>query len=360
MRKTWLVIAAAAVLMLGGSWQSADSARKGKKKPKGPKNIVLMIGDGMGLAQIALTQAATSYQLALFEWFKVMGFINTSSADDYITDSAAGATAFSTGVRTKNHMIGMGPDSVARITLAEKFHMGGLATGLLATCAITHATPASFFSHQVNRNMGKEIGADMPKSGIDVFMGGGWPHVDSINLVRAGFDIRHGLDAFLSANSPKVAGFYSRSMHPPKMSQGRGDFLPRASVKLLELLNRDPDGFFAMIEGSQIDWGGHDNDADYIIEETRDFDRAVLKVLEWAQKDGQTLVIVTADHETGGLTMPGWDAEKKKPVAKFSTGDHTGIPVPVFAYGPGAEDFAGHYLNTDIYFKILKARSIVP
>lgn len=355
-----MVFAAATVLLLGGSWQNADSARKGKKKPSGPRNIVLMIGDGMGLAQIALTQAATSYQLALFEWFKVMGFINTSSSDDYITDSAAGATAFSTGLRTRNHMIGLGPDSTVRVTLAEKFHQAGMATGLLATCAITHATPASFYAHQVNRNMGNEIGADLAKSTIDVFMGGGWPHMDSAGLVAAGFDLRFGTESFLTATSSRVAGFYSRKMHPPKMSEGRADFLPQTSVKLLELLRRDPDGFFAMIEGSQIDWGGHDNNADYIIEETRDFDKAVRRVLEWAQKDGQTLVIVTADHETGGLTMPGWDAENKKPVAKFSTGDHTGIPVPVFAYGPGSEAFSGHYLNTDIFYKILKAKGMNP
>lgn len=317
-----------------------------------PKNIVLMVGDGMGLAQLSLTQSAADYVLAIFEWFKIIGLSETSSANDYITDSAAGATAFSTGTRTNNGMISVAPDSTALKTIAEEASEQGKTTGLLATCSITHATPAAFYAHQPSRKMNREIAGDLYGSGIDVFMGGGWPYFDSTRLVASGYAVKKGLNAFSSASETKVAGFYSNNEHPPKMSEGRGDFLRPASVKLLELLNRNPKGFFAMIEGSQIDWGGHANDASYLIEETKDFDRAVRAVLEWAKKDGHTLVIVTADHETGGLTMPMPAKPGTLPQARFSTGDHSGIQVPVFAWGPGADQFMGVYKNTDIYLKM--------
>ena len=311
-----------------------------------------MVGDGMGLAQLSLTQSAADYVLAIFEWFRVIGLSETSSANDYITDSAAGATAFSTGTRTNNGMISVAPDSTALKTIAEEASEKGKETGLLATCSITHATPACFYAHQPSRKMNREIAGDMYASGIDVFMGGGRPYFDSSRLVASGFAVKQGLDAFNAATEPKIAGFYSYAEHPPKISEGRGEFLAPASVKLLDLLNRNKTGFFAMIEGSQIDWGGHANDAAYLIEETKDFDRAVRAVLEWAKKDGQTLVIVTADHETGGLTMPVPAKPGSLPQANFATDDHSGIHVPVFAWGPGAEQFMGVYKNTDIYLKM--------
>lgn len=334
------------------------SCAPGKRLPKKetgttkPKNVVLMVGDGMGLAQLSLTQSAADYMLAIFEWFKVIGLSETASANDYITDSAAGATAFGTGSRTNNGMISVAPDSSVLKTIAEEASEHGKSTGLLATCSITHATPAAFFAHQPSRKMNKEIAGDMYSSGIDVFMGGGWPYFDSSQLVASGFAVKNGLNAFTGATEQKIAGFYSHAEHPPKMSEGRGNYLSPASVQLLELLNRNKTGFFAMIEGSQIDWGGHANDAAYLIEETKDFDKAVRAVLEWAKKDGQTLVIVTADHETGGLTMPVPTKPGTLPKAHFSTGDHSGIQVPVFAWGPGAEQFMGVYKNTDIYLKM--------
>ncbi len=320
--------------------------------PPRPKNIVLMVGDGMGLAQLSLTQSSVDYVLAIFEWFRVIGLSETASANDYITDSAAGATAFSTGTRTGNGMISVASDSSKLTTIAEEASEKGKSTGLLATCSITHATPAAFFAHQPSRKMNMEIAGDMYLSGIDVFMGGGWPYFDSSRLVTAGFAVKHGLDAFRNATEEKVAGFYNHKEHPPKMSEGRGDFLAPASVSMLELLNRNKYGFFAMIEGSQIDWGGHANDAAYLIEETKDFDKAVRAVLEWAKKDGQTLVIVTADHETGGLSMPVPAKPGTPPQAHFSTGDHSGIQVPVFAWGPGATEFMGVYKNTELYHRM--------
>ena len=109
-----------------------------------------------------------------------------------------------------------------------------------------------------------------------------------------------------------------------------------------------------MIEGSQIDWGGHENDSNYVISEVMDFDSTIAEVINWAKKDGETLVIITADHETGGLSLIGYDKKNNKPAMHFSTGHHSGIPVPVFAYGPGSELFAGVYENTEIHDKILQ------
>ena len=178
----------------------------------------------MGLAQLSLTQSAADYVLAIFEWFKIIGLSETSSANDYITDSAAGATAFSTGTRTNNGMISVAPDSTALKTIAEEASEQGKTTGLLATCSITHATPAAFYAHQPSRKMNREIAGDLYGSGIDVFMGGGWPYFDSTRLVASGYAVKKGLNAFSSASETKVAGFYSNNEHPPKMSEGQGRF----------------------------------------------------------------------------------------------------------------------------------------
>ena len=131
--------------------------------------------------------------------------------------------------------------------------------------------------------------------------------------------------------------------------------LPVSTEKAIKILNKNKKGFFLMVEGSMIDWGGHDNNIDYVITETLDFDRAIAKALEFAIEDGETLVIVTADHETGGLTLVGGDMRKKTIEANFSTGDHTAVMVPVFAFGPGAEEFGGIYENTEVFEKMMDA-----
>jgi alkaline phosphatase len=156
-------------------------------------------------------------------------------------------------------------------------------------------------------------------------------------------------------NSSKFIAFYDTSNNVPKFREGRGDFSTSASMAAIRNLSKNPNGFFLMIEGSQIDWGGHDNDADYVITETLDFDKTIGAIGAWAKENGETLVIITADHETGGLTMPGYDKTAGRPVSLFSTKDHTGIPVPVFSFGPGSEAFKGVYENNTIHQKILQS-----
>ena len=134
----------------------------------------------------------------------------------------------------------------------------------------------------------------------------------------------------------------------------RGDLLARASMKAIDLLGQNPEGFFLMVEGSQLDDYGHFNDIDLLMQETHDFDRTIGRIFEWAAQDGETLVVVTADHETGGLTLVDGDLNEGKIVCKFSTGSHSGVMVPVYAFGPGAENFTGIFENTDIFWKIKK------
>jgi alkaline phosphatase len=339
--------------------------------PKRPKNIIFMVGDGMGLSQITAGLYANNNKLSL-EQFPVIGLHKNYPDDDedgLITDSAAGATAFACGVKTYNAAIGVGPDSLPRTTILELAERQGMATGLVATCNIQHATPASFIAHVKKRSMFEEISLDFLKTEIDFFVGGGKEYFDNrkdgriltTELEKKGYQISDWTKEEL-ANvkfSGKNFGYITANKQPLMVSQGR-DYLPLAAQRACQFLEkRSPKGFFAMIEGSQIDWGGHAGDTDYIVSEMLDFDSTINKVLEFAKRDGNTLVIVTADHETGGFAVLKGSRMGK---IKGGFGDkfdeksksyyHTGALIPVFAYGPGSEQFAGMYENTAIFDKM--------
>ncbi len=320
------------------------------EKPKKPLNIILLIGDGMGLAQIS---AASVMNGGLFlELFSIIGLVKTSSADDYITDSAAGATAYSTGEKTYNGAIGLGVDSMPRITILEMAEKNGLSTGLISTCSVTHATPGSFFGHQKNREMHKEIAADFYGKGIDFMAGTGKPYFDVDKLKNQyNYNILTGKGPYKFDALSQHIWFYNDSIHPPKAAE-RGPWLLDATNAGISYLSNNKKGFFLMVEGSQIDWGGHDNDLNYMASELVDFDKAVKAALDFAKKDGNTLVIVTADHETGGLSLNAGSIADKKIDASFASKHHSGIMVPIYAYGPGAELFQGTMENTDVFKKM--------
>lgn len=320
---------------------------------KRPKNIILMIGDGTGLAQLYAGYAANRGTLSIFEFAQAIGLSNTSSDDNFITDSAAGANAFSTGKKTKNGMLGMGPDSTALETIAEKAAKKGLSTALVVSCELQHATPAAFYAHQPNRGMYPQITADLYRSPISILVGGGLPYTDTSILKQQGFTISVGMDAMALNQGSRQVCFISADSAPARRSEGRGDALRKGSMHALQQVSKNRKGFFMMVEGSQIDWGCHNNDSNYVLEEVMDFDQTATAVLNWAKEDGNTLVIITADHECGGLTLTGWDSKNHKPYMDFSTTHHTAIMVPVFAYGPGAEQFTGVYENTAIYQKMV-------
>lgn len=320
-----------------------------------PDKIILMVGDGMGITQITAGMLMNDNYLNLEE-FPYIGLIKTRSSDNLITDSAAGATAFSAGVKTYNGAIGVDPDENSVPTILEIAAEKGYSTGLVATSTITHATPASFFAHQPSRSMHEAIAKDMLDAPVDLFIGGGQKYFedreDQLNLVDSlearGFSFYDELSAIPSPSQGKAASFIA-SGDPISMLDGRGDVLLQASKKAVENLSANQQ-FFLMIEGSQIDWAGHGNDSDGIVAEMIDFDNAIGTVLEFAKQDGNTLVIVTADHETGGYSIVG--KEDGKLTGKFTTGGHTGDLIPVFAYGPGAENFSGIYENTAIFDKM--------
>ena len=320
-----------------------------------------MIGDGMGLTQMYAVYTVKKDKTNMSRC-KYIGLVNTSSIDDLITDSAASGTAIATGNKTNNGYLGVDKDGNKLVTILEIAEKHGKATGLVATAAITHATPASFIAHNINRGDYEGIAKDFLKTDIDLFFGGGKNHFserkDSLNLIDSllahDYNIVFDVDKISTIKNGKTAGlFYDE--HPPKRLEGRNDFLEKASLKAIEILDNDEDGFFIMIEGSQIDWACHDNDLKYLLDETLEFDDVVGKVLDFAEKDGETLVIITADHECGGFTVVDGDLEKGTIIGNFSSGDHTPVMVPLYAYGPGAEDFCGVYDNTEIFKKMIKA-----
>jgi len=326
---------------------------------KRPRNVIFLIGDGMGLAQIYAGMVANGDSLQL-ERCRYSGFSKTYSANNFTTDSGAGGTALACGVKTKNGMIGMGPDSVSVTSILELSEKNKLSTGIVVACSVTHATPASFIAHQVNRDMNEEIAGDYLKSDIDVFIGGGRKYfedrTDGRNLTNElkakKYQIAYNLNDVKAIKSGKLAGLLYEDQNPGMPE--RGSMLPDATKTAIDILANNKKGFFLMIEGSQIDWACHDNNSVQMIKEVLDFDQTIGHVLDFAKKDGNTLVIITADHETGGLSILNGKFSSDKMNALFSTKNHSGVPVPVFAFGPGAENFSGFMENISFKAKIQK------
>jgi len=309
-----------------------------------------------------MTVSARPFSL---ERFPYTGLSKTYSADNYITDSAAGGTAISSGIKTNNGMIGVRPDSTAVSSIIEIAHKNGFATGLVSTSAITHATPASFVAHNSGRGNYEDIAKDFLNGTLDLFIGGGEDHfrtrIDGADLTTGlkaqGFDVVYNLEELKSSKSDKIAGLLAK-VHMPKASDGRAGALEEMTRKAIETLSRNRNGFFLMVEGSMIDWGAHEKNIEYVVAEMIDLDKAIGVALNYATGDGNTLVIVTADHETGGLTLTGGSLSEKKVIANFSVGDHTSVMVPIFSYGPGAERFSGIHDNTFFLDEFLKSLNI--
>lgn len=351
-------------LILFISISCTDSETAGK-----PQNIILLIGDGMGLTQVS-SSFYYSDETPNFTRFKKIGLINTSSSSHKITDSAAGATAFASGKKSYNGAIGVNSDTVSIPTILEIAQKKDVSTGVVATSSITHATPACFYAHVKSRGMQEEIAKHLVGSNVDYAAGGGLPYFtdreDGVNYYDSLKSREVILDTTELATFEEICdgcqyAYLDTARSMPRMLDGRGDFLSNATKLGIDHLSRDKDGFFLMIEGSQIDWGGHANDTEYLTTELLDFDKVIGLVLDFAEKDGNTLVIVTADHETGGFALSSTPVEGEtwtdynKVTATFSTGGHTSTLIPVFAYGPGAEKFEGIYSNTEIFHKMLEA-----
>lgn len=324
-------------------------------------NVILLIGDGMGLSQISAAMYHSQEPLN-FERFEHYGFIKTHSAKQKVTDSAAGATAFASGVKSYNGAIGVDADTLSQPTILEYYVEQGYATGVIATSSITHATPASFYAHVPSRRMNEEIAMFLSDAKVDFIAGGGLKFFndreDGVDLIekfkKQGYKVN--VDTTGKFQKPESRYQYLNLMAEdamPRVLDGRGNYLQVATSAALQHLGRKNKPFFLMIEGSQIDWGGHANDLDYVVTELLDFNKTLGQALDYASKNENTLVVVTADHETGGLALTGGEGYREIEY-QFSTGGHTATLIPVFASGKGSEKFAGIYQNSDIYHKIME------
>ncbi|MGC4102612.1 alkaline phosphatase [Ferruginibacter sp.] len=335
------------------------------------KNIILLIGDGCSLPQLYAAYTANHAQLNIFN-IKNTGLSKTSSYDNYITDSAPGATSIASGQKTNNRSVGVDHTGKALPLIPVYLQKRKIKTGLVTCGDITDATPADFYAHQKERDSSIAVLRDLKDAPITILMGSGNESLANVKLLND--DGRQYISApLLNELQPKftvVNTIGSVTDDTTKkwvviekqaglsILNGRGNWLQHAFLKTLSILSKNKDGFFIMTEGAQIDYGGHANNLPYVVSEATDFDKVVGEALRFADKDGETLVIVTADHETGGLTLLAGDYSKGYVSGKFSTNDHTALPVPVFAYGPMSHNFTGVYENTELFYKIMAALGI--
>lgn len=368
--------------------------------------VFLFIGDGMGLSQISMAEAYLSTQKGeisnealSFTKFPIMGMATTFSANSYITCSSAAGTALSTGYKTNNGMLGVDPQNNKLTSIAYKIKESGVPVGIVSNVTIDHATPAAFYANSSSRNSYYDIAVQIPASGFDFFGGGGFAQPTGENkdqkniyeiLEEGGYTIARGLREYVSKKGAKKIALFQEA--------GKEGALPYAidredkDLSLKHVVAAAVDhlycakGFFLMAEGGKIDWSGHDNDAKTNILETLDFADAVNVAVSFARKyPNETLIIVTADHETGGMTLGrerGYvlnlnelasqsksisiDKESKDAVKElnnkanvgWTTSSHTGTAVPVYATGPGSRLFSGRMDNTEIPIRILKAMGL--
>ncbi|MBQ3249947.1 MAG: alkaline phosphatase [Bacteroidales bacterium] len=385
-KKASVAIALLAVL-------AVTSCSSAKDEPQ-VKNVIYLIGDGMGFGAVTSLLLAED-SVTGFEQAPVIGLNETCSANNYVTDSPAGGTALAAGVRTRNGYCGLDPEGNRLTTILHKAQAMGKKTGIVVNTTLTEATPAAFYAGVTSRGMTYEIAEQFTVSGVDVAIGSGLDHFisrpDSLDLtatlIDKGYDVYLNWSAVLNTPSDKFIGILPMAdVHRQESGRkeagaaaghevclaarlasasedaGASDlseptvYLQKASAKALETLSRDNDnGYFLMIESALIDGYGHNNDSEGMIAEMKEFDALLRQLVAYVDQHPETLLVVTADHETGGtwLNYTGYEVGGSSPVTmSYSTRGHSGVVVPIFAYGEGAEAFAGVMKNTDIPKKI--------
>lgn len=367
MKNLRLSASAVAVLLAGCAAAPATPAPRAADAATTPDRIILFIGDGTGLPQWSAAYL-WARELAVAE-LPELALMATQSANSRVTDSAAGATALATGVRTYNGAIGVGPDSARLQTVVELAELRGMSTGLVATSSITHATPASFAAHVKSRSQYEDIAVHLSRSGVDVLLGGGRLFFDKVTRgdgqdllgrMRQEYTFVHdraGLEAANRTRTRRLLGLFADDAMPT--ARARTPSLAEMTEAALNVLDRDDDGFFLMVEASQPDWIAHDNaPLALLATEVVDLDQAVRVALDYQRRQPGTLVVVTADHETGGAALHYHDdvyvpTDTSRFIASYTTPGHTGELVPLFAGGPGAERFGG-IMAIDAVGRILK------
>jgi len=350
------------------------------------KNIILLIGDGMGINHITayrIAKGGPNY-ISAFDKFPYTGLIKTHAINTLITDSAASATAYSSGIKTVNGYLGVNKDKKVVKNITEMLHEKGYVTSLIATSEITHATPAAFAIHNESRDNTDQIADHLFKSNTFISLGGGRDFfipkdlggqreddLDILTLIKEEevyLGSKTDLINFKLDSSKRIFGLFSkegftREENEPNLLEMLNFSLEQSEKMVLNNCT----GFFIMAEGSQIDWEGHDNNFNGVYKEMDEFNQAVDRALKFAESDQDTLVIVLSDHETGGLLIETdtWERNpqpRNKMKISWNTavgiGTHTGTMIPVFAYGPGAENIGGAMDNTDIFFIMKEALGI--
>ena len=356
-----------------------------------PKNVIYLIGDGMGFGAVSSLLLSEDGETG-FEMAPVIGLNETCSANNYVTDSPAGGTALATGTRTCNGFLGVGPDSVQLESILKKAQKMGKKTGIVVNTTLTEATPGAFYAGVTSRKESYKIAEQFTKSGVDVAIGAGLSafinRPDSVDmtavLIEKGYDVYLDWKSVLNTESKKFVGILDMGdVHrrnksrntvasaadgaevclAAKLAASDGnmdstrfseptEYLHKACEKALSVLEKDaPNGFFLMIESAIIDGYGHNNDSEGMIEEMKEFDQTLKALVGYVNKHPNTLLVVTADHETGGAGVTYKSHTVNQPDGlqlNFSTKGHTGTVVPVFAYGAGAEKFSGIFQNREL------------
>lgn len=372
------------------------------------KYIFLFIGDGMGATHVAATESykaykngETGFERLSFTGFPVLGMAETYSANSSITCSSAAGTAISCGVKTNNGWLGISPEGDTLKSIASILKEKGYKVGIMSSVPVNHATPAAFYGHNVSRHAYYEITEEIPASGFDFLAGSGFIDYAGKDgdkegskplLEKAGYSVCFGMDELEDAMEAGAEHIvlsqesYRGKDTPTYVVEKEpdGEISSEEMVgKCLEFFGDDTP-FFIMFEQGDIDWAAHDNKTMPMIEKVMELDGAVKKAMEfYKEHPDETLILVTADHETGGITLGGalsgednlkwnildsaWTAsgcrnelgynENKalndKAYIGWTTLSHTGGPVPVYAIGKGSNRFGGRYDNTEIKGKIL-------
>ena len=318
------------------------------------RNVILLIGDGMGVGAVNAAMYANGGSLTMTN-LKTFGYVRTQSADNFTTDSAASGTAYATGVKTNNGYVGMSTDHKKLQNLPEKLEPLGFACGVISTDNLDGATPAAFFAHQTERRAAAKIWADLPSSQLVFASAGSSSVFEGLELktqeaINGEFEVIYSPEG----QEKRIESSSRLAYFPPSVKlPERGDYLPATTQMAIDYLSaRSKKGFFLMVEGARIDKEEHNNNFQGMVDEALDFDKAVEAAIRFAEKDGHTLVIISADHETGAVTLSRGVPEDGLIQGVFASKGHSPVMVPLFAYGPHSRDFSGAQENSDVSNKI--------
>lgn len=321
--------------------------------PQKQVSVIVLLGDGMGISQI--TASWHEHDFLNLQRFPYTGLTLTHTVDKIVTESGAGATALFTGVKTKYGYQGMGPEGQDLESIYNYLKKENYSTGIISSSFLTDATLAALYRHGNDRHLYEDIAMDYYHNYADFTIAGGQDHFDNrsdqINLIDSlksqGLNVFYGNDEIAKVQHLPSIGFMD-PLRPPYLLDGRADFLKNGSLKALELFQDK--SFFLFIEGALIDKGGHDESIENQVSETLEFDEVAGLMLDYAEQNDNILVVIVSDHECGALTLLQGDGMSYIP--NYAIDEHSGGMVPVFAYGPGAENFTGIMDNSDIYYKI--------